>query len=122
MVRASCGISLLPGAPRPAASGHGTTRLHVNVGSGAHQPHGACIRKEAEAIMGSRGENRSVNHQPSELDARYARLQRKTTVLIWVCGGSALIAFTGNFLPDEWLGIPLVGLLVCLVTAWPAYR
>ena len=63
-----------------------------------------------------------MNHQQSELDARYASLRRRAIVLNWVCGGSALVAFTGNFLPDEWIGIPLVGLLVCLATAWPAYR
>ena len=39
-----------------------------------------------------------------------------------MCGLSAVVAFTGNFLPDEWLDIPAAGLFVFLVTVWPAYR
>ena len=39
-----------------------------------------------------------------------------------MCVLSALVAFTGNFLPDEWLDIPAAGLFVFLATVWPAYR
>ena len=55
-------------------------------------------------------------------DAAYARLRRRSNILTTVCVIAGLVAFTGNFLPDEWVGLPLVGLVVLLSLGWPAYR
>ena len=55
-------------------------------------------------------------------DPALARLDRRATFWTLVCGLSAVVAFTGNFLPDEWLDIPAAGLFVFLATVWPAYR
>jgi len=55
-------------------------------------------------------------------DPKVARAERRATVLTVVCGLGAVVAFTGNFLSDEWLGIPMAGLVVFLATLYPAYR
>jgi len=49
-------------------------------------------------------------------------LERRAALWTAVCVASGVIAFTGNFLPDDWLGIPALGFAVFLVTMWPAYR
>ena len=35
-------------------------------------------------------------------NAAFARLRRKSNILTTVCVIAGLVAFTGNFLPDEW--------------------
>jgi len=55
-------------------------------------------------------------------DAAFARLRRRSNSLTTVCVIAGLVAFTGNFLPDEWTTLPLVGLVVLLSLWWPAYR
>lgn len=54
-------------------------------------------------------------------DTAFARLRRKARIwtTVWVVAG--LVAFTGNFLPDEWLGVAMAGLVVFLGLWWPAY-
>jgi hypothetical protein len=79
-------------------------------------------REGSEAIMARGGEERGVIDDQSEIGARYARLRRRTTILTWVCAGSAVVAFTGNFLPDQWVDIPLAAFVVFLATLWPTYR
>jgi hypothetical protein len=55
-------------------------------------------------------------------DAEYARLRQRSNILTTVCVIAGLVAFTGNFVPDEWTGLPLVGLVLLFTLWWPAYR
>lgn len=49
-------------------------------------------------------------------------LQRQAKLWTAACVVAGLVAFSGNFLPDEWVTIPAIGLAVFLATMWPAYR
>jgi hypothetical protein len=49
-------------------------------------------------------------------------LQRKADfwTYVWIVSGA--VAFTGNFLPERWVGIPVSALVIFLATWWPAHR
>ena len=64
----------------------------------------------------------TTSDQHPDRDAEYTRLRRRSNILTTVCVIAGLVAFTGNFVPDEWTGIPLVGLVLLLILWWPAYR
>ncbi len=59
---------------------------------------------------------------PPEADAGLARLLRNARLWtgVWVVSG--IVAFTGNFLPDRWLGVPAFALVLFLALWWPAHR
>ena len=64
----------------------------------------------------------ATSDQAPDGDAAFARLRRRSNILTTVCVVAGLVAFTGNFVPDEWTGLPVVGLVLLLTLWWPAYR
>jgi hypothetical protein len=60
----------------------------------------------------------STSHDNPEI----AKLWRNAWVstVVWIVSG--VVAFSGNFLPDEWLNIPAAGLFVFALLWWPAHR
>src|SRR5262245_19622333 len=56
------------------------------------------------------------------IELRAAFLRPQGSDLDWRLLRIRAVAFTGNFLPDRWLGIPVVALVIFLATIWQAYR
>lgn len=58
----------------------------------------------------------------TKLDAQLLSLRRRARLWTAACVLSGAVAFTGNVLPQEWLGVPGTALVVFLGTMWPAFR
>ena len=67
-------------------------------------------------------EDRNTDTPAPSPKAALSRTDRTAMGLTIACGLGAVVAFTGNFLPDEWLNVPMAGLLVFLAMLYPAYR
>jgi hypothetical protein len=63
-----------------------------------------------------------TDDRPTESSAELVSLRRRARLwtVVWLVSG--VVAFTGNFLPDGWLDIPAVALVIFLVLWWPAHR